>query len=105
MQRLSTQPFISETGQAQSLVFCLFVLFTAICRPVLAGNFYAGTSPANVPWPGGIVPYEFTNTLTAAQTNAYLNGLREWELAANVTFVPHTTQSHTNKLAIGCLRD
>ena len=59
-----------------------------------AGNFYAGTSPANVPWPGGIVPYEFTNTLTSAQTNTYLNGLREWELAANVKFVPHTNQTH-----------
>ena len=64
---------------------------------VSAGNFYAGTSPANVPWPGGIVPYEFTNTLTnaltAALTNTYLDGLREWELAANVKFVPHTNQT------------
>lgn len=59
----------------------------------LAGNFYAGTSPANVPWPGGIVPYEFTNTLTAAQKQTYLDGLREWELAANVKFIPHTNQS------------
>ena len=58
-----------------------------------AGNFYAGTAPANVPWPGGVVPYEFTNTLTAAQKETYMDGLREWELAANVTFVPHTTQS------------
>ena len=58
-----------------------------------AGNFYAGTSPTNVPWPGGVVPYEFTNTLTAAQTNTYLAGLREWELAANVKFVPHTNQT------------
>ncbi len=57
-----------------------------------AGNFYAGISPATVPWPNGIVPYEFTNTLTAAETNTYLNGLREWELAANVKFVPHTNQ-------------
>ncbi len=56
------------------------------------GNFYAGTSPANVPWTNGIVPYEFTNTLSAAQTNTYLDGLREWELAANVKFVPHTNQ-------------
>src|SRR5208283_3836259 len=57
-----------------------------------AGNFYAGISSNTVPWPGGVVPYEFTNTLTAAQTNTYLNGLREWELAANVKFVPHTNQ-------------
>jgi hypothetical protein len=57
------------------------------------GNFYAGTSPANVPWPGGMVPYEFTNTLTAVQQQTYLDGLREWELAANVTFIPHTNQT------------
>ena len=50
--------------------------------------------PSNVPWPSGIVPYEFTNTLTAAQTNTYLDGLREWELAGNVKFVPHTTETH-----------
>ena len=24
----------------------------------------------------------------------YLDGLREWELAANVKFVPHTNQTH-----------
>jgi parallel beta-helix repeat protein len=65
----------------------------AIAR-VSAGNFYAGTSPANVPWPGGLVPYEFTNSLTNTQPVIYLAGLREWELAANVKFVPHTNQSH-----------
>jgi hypothetical protein len=59
----------------------------------IGGNFYAGTSPANVPWPGGIVPYEFTNTLSTAQQKTYLDGVREWELAANVKFVPHTNQS------------
>ena len=64
----------------------------AIAR-VSAGNFYAGTSPANVPWPGGLVPYEFTNSLTVAQSNTYFNGLREWELAANVKFVPYTNQA------------
>ncbi len=70
------------------------LLFALICcaGTVFAGNFYAGTSPANVPWPGGIVPYEFTN-MTPAQTNTYLDGLREWELAADVKFVPHTNQT------------
>jgi hypothetical protein len=69
------------------------IFFLLLSWTASAGNFYAGTSPANVPWPGGIVPYQFTNTLTAAQTNTYLAGLREWELAANVKFVPHTNQS------------
>jgi hypothetical protein len=61
--------------------------------PLLAGNFYAGISPATVPWPGGIVPYEFTNSLSQAETNTYLNGLREWELAGGVKFVQHTNQT------------
>jgi len=62
--------------------------------PLLAGNFYAGISPSTVPWTNGIVPYEITNGLTTAQSNTYLAGLREWELAANVKFVPHTNQTH-----------
>jgi len=74
------------------LVTCGFWLPAA--GPVLAGNFYTNTSPANVPWPGGIVPYAFTNSLSSAQTNTYLNGLREWQLAAGVQFVPHTNQTH-----------
>ena len=70
------------------------VLFIAFFRTALAGNFYAGTSPANVPWTGGIVPYEFTNSLATNQQQTYLDGLREWQLAANVRFVPHTNQTH-----------
>jgi hypothetical protein len=72
----------------------LFVSWLPAAGPLLAGNFYAGISPATVPWPNGIVPYEFTNTLTAAQQQTYFDGLREWELAANVKFVPHTNQTH-----------
>jgi len=72
-----------------ALVWVSFAPFAAC-----GGNFYAGTSPANVPWPGGIVPYEFTNTLTAVQQQTYLDGLREWELAANVQFVPHSTTNY-----------
>jgi hypothetical protein len=63
-------------------------------QKMAAGNFYAGITPATVPWTNGIVPYEFTNTLTAAMQQTYLDGLREWELAANVKFVPHTNQTH-----------
>jgi parallel beta-helix repeat protein len=71
---------------------CLSLMFAA--GPLRAGNFYANTSPTNVPWPDGIVPYEFdTNTLTTNQQQTYLDGLREWELAANVKFVPYTNQS------------
>jgi hypothetical protein len=64
--------------------------------PVLAGNYFGGVSPASVPWPGGIVPYLFdTNyTITTTQKNIILAGLREWELAANVKFVPYTNQAN-----------
>jgi hypothetical protein len=61
--------------------------------PLFAGNFFSGITPATVPWANGIVPYAFTNTLTASQQQTYLAGLREWELAANVKFVPYTSQS------------
>jgi hypothetical protein len=72
----------------------LVALALVIPRVVPAGNFYSGRSPSNVPWPGGVVPYEFTNSLTPQELETYMDGLREWELAANVSFVPHTNQTH-----------
>jgi len=80
--------------QAKIFIWFSSVVLLLAASPLPAGNFYAGISPATVPWPGGIVPYEFTNTLTTAQQQAYLDGLHEWQLAANVSFVPHTTQTH-----------
>ena len=79
---------LSIRNKLLALAWTLFLPFAAC-----GGNFYAGTSPANVPWPGGVVPYEFTNTLTTAQQQTYLDGLHEWQLAANVSFVPHTTET------------
>jgi len=89
----------SPVGAERNTKLCVFlILFLSVSvllpRAGRAGNFYSGTTPATVPWPGGIVPYEFTNTLSSAQKQTYLDGLREWTLAANVQFVPHTTQSH-----------
>ena len=93
MQNYFTRQATRKAGATHLFLLRLtVVLFLALCRTAWAGNFYAGTSPANVPWPGGIVPYAFTNNLTAAETNTYLAALREWELAANVRFVPHTSQ-------------
>jgi len=60
----------------------------------LAGNFYSGITPATVPWPGGTVPYAFDSSVNATQQQTYLDGLREWELAAGVKFVPHTNQAN-----------
>ena len=74
------------------LFFGSVVVWLLTAGSLWAGNFYAGLTPATVPWTNGIVPYEFTNALTAAMKQTYLDGLREWELAANVKFVPHTNQ-------------
>lgn len=57
-------------------------------------NFYEGVSTNHVPWPGGIVPYVFTTNVSPAEQGVYLEGMKEWELAANVQFVPWTTQSN-----------
>ncbi len=58
------------------------------------GNFYQGVSPTNLFWPGGIVPYQFATNITSAEQQTYLDGVREWELAANIHFVPYTNQSN-----------
>ncbi|MEK7950730.1 M12 family metallopeptidase [Luteolibacter soli] len=58
------------------------------------GGLYPSTiSPGNVPWPGGVVPYVFDAGVSAPQRAIYLSGLREYELAANVQFVPRTAQT------------
>ena len=90
-RRTSCSIPISTLAECVALILTLASLL--IASPALrAGNFYSGTSPANVPWPGGVVPYQFTN-LTTAQQTTFLNGLREWELAGGVHFVPYTNQS------------
>ena len=58
-----------------------------------AGLYAPGVSPGNVPWPGGVVPYVFDSAIPAAKQDIYLDGLREYELAANVQFVPRTAQA------------
>ena len=94
----SVQSLIQKPGRPCRAVTRLslrwwFIFFLTIPVAVSAANFYAGTSPSNVPWPGGVIPYEFSNILTSAEQQTYLNGLHEWELAAHVQFVPHTTQT------------
>src|ERR1017187_2075218 len=58
-----------------------------------AANFYQGIAPNTLYWTGGIVPYLFDTNITAAQQSVYLAGMREWELAANIHFIPLTNQS------------
>src|ERR1017187_7818106 len=58
-----------------------------------AAHFYQGVATNTLYWTGGIVPYLFDTNITAAQQSVYLAGMREWELAANVHFIPRTNQS------------
>lgn len=58
-----------------------------------AGLYAPGVSPGNVPWPGGVVPFVFDPAIPAAKQAIYLDGLREYELAANVQFVPRVAQA------------
>ena len=74
--------------------FCCVLGLLVQTLALQAGNFYPGTTPTTVPWTNGIVPYQFTNTLTAGQQQAFFDGVREWQLAGNVQFVPRTTQTH-----------
>src|ERR1700682_2170197 len=62
-------------------------------RTATAGLYVNTISPGNVPWPGGTVPYVIDSALSAAQQQTYLNALREYELAANVHFVPRTSET------------
>ena len=86
-------PMCSSVCQRRGWLFLSCAAWLLAAGSLPAGNFYTNYTSATVPWTNGIVPYEFTNTLSAAQANTYLAGLREWELAANVKFVPHTNQT------------
>lgn len=78
---------------AREFIHLALVLFFVAFRLAEAGLYLNTLSPGNVPWPGGTVPYVFDSALSAAQQQTYLNALREYELAANVHFIPRTTES------------
>lgn len=78
---------------------CPFVCLAAavtmfFAGPCFGGNFFAGVSPTNLPVPGGVVYYQFDSSVTAAEQPTYLDGLREWELAGNIQFIPYTNQAN-----------
>lgn len=72
----------------------LALAWSVVAAPTFAANFYQGVTPASVPWPGGVVPYQFDSGVTPQQQQVYLDGMREWELAANIKFVPYTNQAN-----------
>ncbi len=91
----SHAPHVS--GRLSGLCCLAALLFSLMPKPAAAANFFQGVSPASVPWPGGIIPYTFdTNdyNITPQEQSVILAGLREWELAANVKFIPYTNQAN-----------
>jgi len=75
------------------LSFLALVFLAGGVIPASAGFYGSGVSPGNVPWPGGVIPYVFDNALSADQKQTYLDGLREYEIAANIHFIPRTSQT------------
>ncbi len=92
---MDATPTIPRTPLANRILRLVFALVLALVAVTgtEAGLLYQGVSPTNLFWPGGIVPYQFETNVTAAQQAAYLDGIREWELAGNVRLVPRTNQS------------
>ncbi len=68
-------------------------LVACTVTPAEAGLHPASVSSTNLPWPGGIIPYVMDPSLSVIQQQTYLDGLREWELAANVHFISRTSET------------
>ena len=87
----------NSSGPGRSLRRLLLVLAAAAAGLLPSGaqaaNFYQGIATNTLYWTGGIVPYVFDASITTTQQAVYLAGMREWELAANVHFIPRTSQS------------
>jgi hypothetical protein len=76
-----------------SLIF-LVLPNSFISGTARAATFYPGVSPTNLPWPGGIIPYEFDLSVSPAQRTPYLGGLKEWELAGNIQLTPRSGEAN-----------
>ena len=84
---------LTHIGQRAAKLIVFALACAVLSLPALAANFYQGVTPATVPWPGGVIPYQFDPSVTPQQQTVYLDGMREWELAAKIHFVPYTNQS------------
>ncbi|HTR42752.1 MAG TPA: M12 family metallopeptidase [Pseudomonadales bacterium] len=77
----------------KGIFICICLLLPVLAR---AGNYFQGVSPSSVFWPGGLVPYKLdpSYNISATESNVIVAGLREWELAGKVKFVPYTNQAN-----------
>ncbi len=74
--------------------FVFLLLAAAWPQAGLGSNFYQGVSSNTTYWPGGTIPYKFDTNISSAEQTIYLDGMKEWELAANVHFVPYSNQAN-----------
>jgi hypothetical protein len=58
-------------------------------QPLLA--FQGPTIPV---WTGGNLYYTFSNNVSVVHSNAFIDGMNEWAMFANLHFMPRTTQSN-----------
>ena len=45
-------------------------------------------------WPGGNVYYSFSNNVSTVKQRAFLDGMAEWAMFANLHFIPRTSQAN-----------
>jgi hypothetical protein len=65
-------------------------------QPLIA--FQGPTIPI---WTGGNLYYTFSNNVSAAHQAAFIDGMQEWAMFANLHFIPWTTQSNYFTIADG----
>lgn len=59
-----------------------------------ADAVYGDSTYSATPWTGGVVPYVFDANVSAADQLVGIDAMAEWAAAANVTFVPRTTETN-----------
>jgi len=52
----------------------------------------AAIHPWTATWPGGVVPYAYEASVSSAHRVEFEAALRQWQLVANLKFVPRTTE-------------
>src|ERR1700691_1257541 len=50
--------------------------------------------PGITTWPGGNVYYSFSNNVTAVEQKAFLDGMAEWAMFANLHFILRSSQAN-----------
>lgn len=100
MMRLTAAFSFDHKARRTLLSVAAILTAAAVPQAGIGGLIYPGVSTTNLFWPGGIIPYEFDTNwpTTPAQRQTYLDGLREWELAANIRLVARTSQTNYLRL-------